>query len=129
MEARSKHLSSLCLGKNLLAACLPIFRKNRKKGGKEKEKKIATTRLKEQAPPSTRAACGYCNILLCIATGALVEQPQTMSDIAFTDLFNIALHCGAGVSTGIQIKCTQAERIWLWANPISLFTFRLVILM
>lgn len=80
-------------------------------------------------PRSARAAGGYCNILLCTATRALVEQPQAMSDITFADLFNIALHCGAGVSRGIQIECTQAERIWLWANPISLFTFSLVILM
>lgn len=44
----------------------------------------------KQAPQRARAAGGHYNILLCITTKALVEQLQTMSDIASTDLFNIA---------------------------------------
>lgn len=60
VEARSKHLSSLCLGKNLLAGCIPILKRSRKKEAEKKEqkkkKKISCYPINRESPSERQAA-------------------------------------------------------------------------
>lgn len=112
-----------------LISWLYTYTQEEQKKEQKKKKKISCYPINRESPSERRAGGGSRNILLCVVTRALQSDQRPCLTLPSLTFSVLPEHGRTGVSRGIQIECTQAERIWLWANPISLFMFRLVILM